>query len=295
MAHIPLYVSPSGPNQTVLKKLYDLGKLDRYTRINLSPSDSARIEHIQTREDTAVFIGGGGSRHHESFYFTRWSIAPVKINLDYHHDTYGLSNTEIHCANHMTHTHNSGKKVVIPWGDGTDNVFVSEYSKSIYLSRDNPFQCTLKEHVARVQAVAMELAMKTDIRVDMTIDCDMFYGFPSEHQWVFERGEKDPRKTAELIRAFGKRIGKVDIFGLWEVLCGFDIDRISSVPFEKNPDVAIVSCEEIREFYKTQFKSRFGFIEPCDEKGKDCINRLMSYAVYIYGLILDAYADAKGF
>lgn len=293
MAHIPLYISPSGPNHAVMKKFHDLGKLSRYTWINLSPAESARIESIQTREDTAVFIGGGGSRHHESYYFTRFSDAEVKINLDYHSDAYGLPNPEIHCANHMTKTHNLGKKVVIVW-NGSEDIFVSTYTRSVFLSRDNPFRCSYQDHVARVQAVAMELAMKTDMRADITVDCDMFHGFPSEHQWVFERSEKDPRKTADIIRAFGQRMGKLDIFGLWEAICGFELGMVSTAPFENNPGQPIIACEELREFYKSRFRFRM-FNEPSDEREKDFVNKLISYAVYVYGLILDAYADAKGY
>ncbi|MFH2106835.1 MAG: hypothetical protein ABII22_06245 [Candidatus Micrarchaeota archaeon] len=246
MQKLIVYYSPTQANQVIVSKLRLLERLGQCEFIGLHQDQERRVEQLLKIEGKAAFLWGDGYQHCESYFFTRTGIR-LKLNIDAHADC--GSDGYVSARSHMAFTRDNQKiEIITP----------------------------IKSTEERIRAVNRGLEF-ADGEVGVTVDCDVFPGFPAKKEWILSEGLLLV-EAALLIWDLGLRISRVDIGGLVERIPEFDLIR---VPIAGN----LPSCAEANYFVNVGNEC-LGQIPHI----RETLDRIGSYVVQIYAGLLEAFA-----
>lgn len=237
-----ILISPSAANMKVWQKIQPL--LGDVPALYLPQGREERVRFLEEKEDTSRFIliGGNGREHDESFFFTRGSGMPLKINVDAHPDeyisdddggdlvnvdgklTYVLDCTDrISCSNHMSFTKREGTRIYT----------IGQMNNSVLDLLRNPMEGFLR----RAERMA---SLEDDGKVALTIDVDGIRGMPVLGQYE-SRQTTTARRVLDFVREIRSKIGALDVFGLVDIIPDFDL---------LNPAVDLAKAPRMREMRK---------------------------------------------
>lgn len=263
MRKIRLHYSPTQANRVLVAKLEKVPKIIRtYTFVPLAEEWNERkpqLEKIARTRTRKVFLWGDGTRHHESYYFTRKSGVRLKINVDYHNDVRTRKPADY--GSHMRCTKDDGVQIITP-----------EQIVSYSGLDPNKRPTRLEKFLAKTRREGKKFGTN---EVALTIDLDGLVGLPVFEEWVYHDGLQ-PKQVAELIRSLGTRIFRLDIGGLTENMPEFEIVQIDKIP---GPLDVMRYLSVIGE----------SLIDP---KNKPLIDFVSSYTLSVYVKILEVYAEA---
>jgi hypothetical protein len=264
MSKVQCYVSPTQTNLHIVAKLQRLPVAGLVDFLPLSREVDARNDQLTKIRGTAAFLWGDGTRHGESYYFTKgiWNLT-LKVNVDFHEDAIEQLDARdgVNFANHMRHTAMEGVGLVSAW-DGTQRAS------------------------AVIQDTIIDAADHNTIAI--TVDGDGLQSFPARRCWLFEQGA-NPDDVTALVRVLGDKLLRLDFGGMVELSPDFElVDKTTSLPllFELKAFAAHFEDVDYR-FVKTL--DRAGIYPPNQES----VNRICSYVTWFYSDLLTAFAQNR--
>ncbi len=311
MGTINVYYSPTQTNKTIIGKIKGMPISKKFDFIPLSDCAKTRFTELKKiNKERSVFFWGDGYKHHESYYFTKWTKIKLKANIDHHSDDIPVHHGQVTYYNHIYQTQLDMISVITPKIDIAEERFEDEIKENgkIILQVIKNFEQISEKYENGSTAI--------------TIDFDGIFGMPVVPAWLYE-SSIDAQMLFEFVKKYREKIGFLDMGGLNENIPDFNLLEFNEIKNSqsKYEDAIITSricrrierkkiefLEENEIFASNKHLEVFDETEPKpfkalkslteiydDEQIKKIIinamQRSISYSVWTYAKILEAFAE----
>ena len=208
-----IFYTPTHANELFASKMRKMGALPMCEFIRLPERKQARISRLKSIEGSAVFLGGDGYSHGESYFFTLSEALKLKINVDRHADNRRFWK-KLNCANHMRYSRLAGMEIVTPEDERIS-------SRRAALSR-------AKSRVGKYG----------EKEIAVTVDCDAISCFPAVRRFASYDGFLAQEPLALILEA-GSRVGRLDVSGMRNFQGDFKFTYSLSPPSQSKVDEVV--------------------------------------------------------